>query len=295
MAQSEPNLPKKRRVRGALLTPEHAAQLRHLVAERPDAHLKDLARAMDWIVGPATIRTWCKKLGLSYRRGNPGTSKLTPKIGKRLCALIARQPSAYLREVAQAMGNVVSITTIATWCRKLGLPHRQSPGIRSTITPEIESRLRTLLAEQPSPYFRELNQAIGKNVHRRTLRKWCIKLGLPYVPCNGKRRTRTSQMEARLRALVAERPLSNYTELAEVLQVHASTVADWARQLGLPHQRPVFRRQRLTPEIKAQLQSLVAERPSATYKELAEVLKRSTATIKRWVKRLALPHHDGRR
>jgi transposase len=51
----------------------------------------------------------------------------------------------------------------------------------------------------------------------------------------------------------------------------------------------------MTRDKKTQLRSLVAERPVANYRELADAMQLSTTTIQRWVKRLGLPYQYGRK
>lgn len=99
-------------------------------------------------------------------------------------------------------------------------------------------------------------------------------------------------METRLRSLMAEKPLANYRELAEILEVPAVRVWRWAKELGLPHRRYATR---VNDDMKELLRALVAERPLATYTELAEILHLPVCKVMRWVKRMGLPHHDGRK
>jgi transposase len=166
------------------------------------------------------------------------------------------------------------------------------------IPAEAKERLRALLAEQPSPYYRDLVQAIGKNVDRRTIKKWCANLGLPYKPITGSRSKRTPEMEKRLRTVLAEQPSISRKKLVAAMGnlVCSGTIIDWCKELGLPY-RPRSRKEsrKLTPEIEKRLRLLVAEKPEGSYLELARELRVSSQSVRRWVIRLGLPHHDNKR
>jgi len=166
------------------------------------------------------------------------------------------------------------------------------------MTPEIEKRLRALLAEQPSPYYSEITRAIGKKVHRLTIKKWCVKLGLPYKPIVGLRCQMTPEIEKRLRMLLAKRPSITRKELAVAMGdvVSPPVLIAWCKKFGLPY-RLASRKdiRKLTPEIEQRLRLLVAERPTASYPALARDLQVPSQGVRRWVKRLGLPHHDQRK
>lgn len=281
-----------------IITPGLEAQLRQLVAERPTAYLRELAQGMGNIVYPSTIRKWCIKLGLAYRKENGPRSRMPPEIKERLLALASKQPPPYFSELAKATGDIVRPETIKIWCKKLGVPYRRDYGMPARIPPGTEVRLRALLAERPSPYYRELIQGIGKKVDRRTINKWCANMGLPYKPITGSRSKRTPEMEKRLRTLLAEQPFISRKELASAIGniVSSATIINWCKELGLAY-RLASRREsrRLRPEIENRLRLLVAEKTRASYSELARDLQVSPRSVRRWVMRLGLPHHDNRR
>jgi len=238
------------------------------------------------------------KLGLPYRRAIGPRSRMTPEIKEHLLALASQQPPPYFSELAQATGNIVSPQTLKTWCKKLGLAYRRNFGMPDRIPPETETRLRSLLAEQPSPYFSEITRAIGRKVDRRTVKKWCMYLGLPYKPIIGLRSKMTHKMEIRLRSLLAVRPSITRKELTEAMGNVAclDTLIAWRKKLGLPC-RAASRREslKLTPEMEERLRLLVAERPTASYPALARDLQVSPLNLWRWVRRLGLPHHNHRK
>jgi hypothetical protein len=223
---------------------------------------------------------------------------MTPEIKERLLALASRQPPPYFREIVQATGNTVCPQTLKTWCKKLGLAYRRNFGMPDRIPPETEMRLRALLADQPSPYFSEITKAIGRKVDRRTIKKWCAYLGLPYKPVLGLRSKMTRKMEIRLRSLLAVRPSITDKELTVAVGNVAcpDTIIAWREKLGLPL-RVASRREslKLTPELEERLRLLVAERPTASYPALARELHVSPLNVWRWVRRLGLPHDRHRK
>jgi transposase len=54
--------------RTGFFTPERQQHLRQLLAQKPDATLKELCRRMDRPVAVSTMDTWVKKLGLSFKK-----------------------------------------------------------------------------------------------------------------------------------------------------------------------------------------------------------------------------------
>jgi len=250
---------------------------------------------MDNIVHPGTIRKWCVKLGLPYRHAIGPRSRMTPKIKERLLALASRQPPPYFSEIARAIGNTVCPATLKIWCEKLGLAYRRDYGMPGRIPPGTEKRLRALLAEQPSPYFSEISRAIGRKVDRRTIKKWCAYLGLPYKPVPGLRNNLTPEMGERMRTLLAERPSITHKELIAAMGNIAcrDTIIAWRKKMGLPC-RAASRREslKLTPEMEERLRLLVAERPTASHPALARELQVPPINVWRWVRRLGLPHDN---
>jgi hypothetical protein len=160
------------------------------------------------------------------------------------------------------------------------------------MTPEMESRLRLLVAEQPTPHINSIIQALGNVATRRTIRNWCLKLGLPYTKIRGTRIRMTPGMKNCLSALVAERPLASYNELAQKMGdvPKPETLRRHRIRLGLPNRGTRGRPSKMTPELEARLRSLVAESPLATYQQLSIALQISIPTAMRWVKRLRIPH-----
>jgi hypothetical protein len=218
---------------------------------------------------------------------------MTPEIKDRLLALASKQPAPYFSELTQAIGNIVCPETLKIWCKKLGLTYRRDYGMPDRIPPGTEERLRALLAERPSPYYRELVQAIGKKVDRRTIKKWCVNLGLLFKPIGGLRSKRTPEMEKRLRALLAEWPFITRKELTTAMGnvVSPPTIIDWCKELGLPYRvASRMESRKLTPEIEKRLRFLVTERPTASYAALARDLQVRSLSVRRWVERLGLPH-----
>ena len=118
-----------------------------------------------------------------------------------------------------------------------GEANRRFQGVRgptSSITSQREAQLRKLLARQPLISLRQIARAMGKAVSHQTIKTWCKHLGLPYRRIRGGPTKLTPEIEKRLRALIAERPLAGYKELARALQKPVQTVTDWVRRLGLP-------------------------------------------------------------
>jgi len=162
-------------------------------------------------------------------RGLPST--ITSSQEMRLRELLKEHPGASLRKLAQLMGGVVSHQTIKTWCINLRLPYTRTHGRRTRLTPDMEQRLRALIAERPSAHYKTYANEL--HIPLQTVTDWIIKrLGLPR---RGPRKKFTLDMEKRLRSLVAERPLASYPELGEALELPWQTVRRWVIQVGLQH------------------------------------------------------------
>lgn len=268
----------------SLLTPEREAQLRHLVADNPEATLKELAESMGNVVGSQSIKGWCKKLGLPYRKIPPTQGKLTREVERRLRAFVAEHPKTNLAEIAEAIGHAANKGTLCIWINKLGLKYSQKKVFSSTaLTPEIETKLKALFRDHPSPCHSEIVAAIGRRVQHSTIKQWCGSLGLAYRPRPGNKSELSPEIEAKLRVLVAENPSLRYHELAAALGVNTATAAGWARRLNLPHQDPW---QILTPDMQSRLQTLIANQPSASFSELSKIMGVHENTFRRWVKQL---------
>jgi len=290
MPQPKPSQPPTNRGPLSLLTPGREVQLRRLAAKHPQATFNELARRMGHIASPDTIRNWCIKLGLTKRRSRGARSRLTPKIEKILRRLMVRQPTPYYREMVRAIGEKVHRRTLRKWCQTLGLPHNSITGNRSGLTPEMESRLRSLMAERPQASYRELAEALRS--HLTTVSGWVKRLGLPH---SGPGKRFNPDKLPRLRELLRQKPDATYRELAQDLQVRPQTVFRWIKRLGIPRRRRAGPPLKMTSEKETRLRALVAENPTVKYRNLAGTLKVSPATIMRYVRRLKLNHRDGRK
>jgi len=268
------------------LTPEVEKHLRTLISANPLATYKELGIELQTSL--QTVASWIKRLGLPHQQVRRGpASKLTPEMEKRMRTLISANPLATYKELGIALQT--SIPNVARWSKRLGLPHRESRGIQSTITPAHEAKLRRLIAKNPLVTLNELARSIGNIVSRQTIRNWCSKFNIPYTGGHyGRSSKLTPEMEKRLQVLKAAKPLANYTELGRELQAPPTTVAGWVERLGLPHR--VIRPSKLTPEMETRLRKLKEEFPSAGYKKLAKALHVPPTTVVLWIKRLGLHH-----
>ena len=108
------------------------------------------------------------------RRG--GTSGLTAEVEQRLRELW-EDADLSGRDIAQRLG--VSYSTVTSWKRKLGLPHRtmeRKKRKRSVLTPEAEATLRSLWAD---PQMTGEQIADKMDVHPSSVFKWAKHLELP--------------------------------------------------------------------------------------------------------------------
>jgi transposase len=93
---------------------------------------------------------------------------------KRLRALIVARPSAYYRVFAKELQ--IPLQTLIDWMiKRLGFPRR---GRRTKLTPEMEKRLRTLVAERPLASRLQLARAL--QISAQTVMRWINQLGLPH-------------------------------------------------------------------------------------------------------------------
>jgi transposase len=261
------------------LTADAEERLRELLAERPLASYRELAEVLK--VHQWTVRGWIKRLGLPHP---PCHRELTPELESRLRALVAEKPLASYRELSGALE--VPTATVMRWVKHLGLPHLEYV---QKMTLEKQAQLRSLVAENPLVNYQELSRAL--RIPSSTIHYWVGRLKIP-APYRGFKGKITPEKDALLRSLVAKNPAPTYQELAEALCIDKATVFKWVKRLGIPLHG---HRRKITPDNEERLRRLVTERPQANFRELARVMQLSPTIIQHWVKRLALPHHDGRK
>lgn len=159
--------------------------------------------------------------------GLNGQSKLTPELVGQIKGLLMANPNLTLREIAHALGNVVSHQTIKTWCQRLELPISGKPRRRLGLTTEMEIHIRSILARNPRAYYSDVAKEIG--VPTSTVIDWCLKrMGLPK---RGTRSLFTEKLVTRLKTLRSKHPKATYGELAEKLGLPYHCVRDKVRQM----------------------------------------------------------------
>ena len=160
-------------------TPALERKLRQLVARNPRITLRELAHVMGNIVSHQAIKNWCIELRLPYRRTHGKESKLTSDVEKRLRAFIAKKPCASYKEIAAELNT--PLQTVVDWMTKrLGFPRSGRRGPPGKLTPEVEKRLRSLVAERPLACYKDL--AAELRVALPTVIIWVKRLKLPYHP-----------------------------------------------------------------------------------------------------------------
>lgn len=104
--------------------------------------------------------SWVRRL-IQRRRENgslepkphyvPRNNKLDEQDFSRLAQLIAKQPDMTLAELAEALGNKVSVPTVHRATRRLGLPLKKSPCMPpSRIVPTSRRRATTGFVDLPT-------------------------------------------------------------------------------------------------------------------------------------------------
>jgi len=85
------------------------------------------------------------------------------------------------REIAELMGTCRSATRrVRQYLRERGTlePRKGKTGYASGLTPELEQRLRELVAAEPGVTRQVLRDRLGVTVDVRTVGRWLAKLGL---------------------------------------------------------------------------------------------------------------------
>lgn len=85
------------------------------------------------------------------------------------------------KQIAEAMGTCRSGTRrIRQYLRERGTlePRKSKTGYASGLTPEVEQRLRELVAAEPGVTRQTLRDRLGVTVDVRTVGRWLGKLGL---------------------------------------------------------------------------------------------------------------------
>ncbi|MDR3564520.1 MAG: hypothetical protein P4N59_24235 [Negativicutes bacterium] len=198
--------------------------------------------------------------------------------------LVSERPLASNPELAEVMK--LSTATVQRWSKKLELPR---PEYARKMTPEKQAQLRTLVENNPLANYRELSEAL--QISCSTIHYWIGRLGIP-APYQGFKGKTTPEKDALLRSLAAKTPRKTFQEMAEALGIDKTTVFKWAKRLGIPHH---VARRKITSDNMDLLRRLVTEKPLASFNELAGVMRLSSTTVRYWIKRLGLPHHDGRK
>jgi transposase len=217
---------------------------------------------------------------LQWRRKRGGISELTAEIEARLRSLFEKEPSPSYREVIQAIGRPAEHDTIRRWCEKLNLPNRLRRGPKTSLNPEIEAKIRNILAESPGITYDDLAKAL--QVPLGTAAHWVVRLGIRHP---SRLQKVTPEKLARLRGLVHERPGASYKELGELLNVDAMTVLRWLKRLNITRR---CKWSKLTPQVEAQLRGLLTENPNAKYHELARSMNVSRPVVEYWMIKLGL-------
>jgi len=158
------------------ITPEQEIKLRELVAMQPAITIRQLTKALDNVVSRQTVGTWCAYLGLPLRRKGGKPTKLTPDLEKRLRAFTAKHPSAGYKAIARALHQPVA--TVTDWIKRLGLPLHTTRGHASTLTLDLEKRLREFIAQHPSATYAATAKALRRP--RCNIIFWIKRLGLPH-------------------------------------------------------------------------------------------------------------------
>jgi transposase len=101
------------------------------------------------------------------------------RMRKRIVALYEQNKPT--REIAELMGTCRSATRrVRQYLRERGTlePKKGKTGYASGLTPELEQRLRELVAAEPGVTRQILRDRLGVTVDVRTVGRWLAKLGL---------------------------------------------------------------------------------------------------------------------